>query len=72
MSTRKFECIEQLFDEEICFDPKALLLSLEAYLGSSQVREALEYISRVEDWRFRIKENGEIVDSENEGDEENE
>lgn len=61
---RKFECIEQLFDEEICFDPKALLLSLEAYLGSSQVIEALEYISRVEDWRFRINERGEIIDNE--------
>lgn len=26
----KFECVEQLFDNEYCFDHKALLLSLEA------------------------------------------
>lgn len=62
----KFECIEQLFDEEYCFDPKALLLSFEAYLGRQAVVEALEYISRVEDWRYKITENGEIIKNESE------
>lgn len=56
----KFECIEQLLDDEIVFDAKALLLSLEAYLGRSEMIQALEYISRVEDWRYRINESGEI------------
>ena len=61
--TVKYECVEQLFDEEICFDHKALLLSLEAYLGRQAVIEALEYISRVEDWRYRITPDGKIVRS---------
>lgn len=62
----KFECIEQLFDSEYCFDAKKLLLSLEAYLGRAEMIEALEYISRVEDWRFRVNDSGEIIDSEKE------
>ncbi len=66
MKKEKFECVDQLFENEYCFDPKQLLLSLEAYLGRQEMVEALEYISRVEDWRFRVTENGEIFDSEKE------
>lgn len=63
---QKFECIEQLFDDEYYFDPKALLLSFEAYLGRQAVVGALEYISRVEDWSYIITENGEIIKNESE------
>ena len=66
---RKFECLEQLFDEEICFDRNALLMSLEAYLGRGEILKALDYISRVEDWRHRIDERGNIRDTEEEGEE---
>lgn len=64
MKPEKYECLEQLFESEYCFDPKQLLLSLEAYLGRQEMVKALEYISRVEDWRHRITEAGEIEDSE--------
>jgi hypothetical protein len=64
MKKEKYECLEQLFENEYCFGPKQLLLSLEAYLGRQEMVEALEYISRVEDWRFKINESGEIFDSE--------
>ncbi len=60
----KFQCIEQLIENEIVFDPKTLLLSLEAYLGRREMIEALEYISRVEEWKFQINSDGEIFDSE--------
>lgn len=60
----KFECVQQLFDNEYCFDPKQLLLSLEAYLGKREMIEALEYISRVEGWRFQVNDDGEIFNSE--------
>lgn len=63
----KFECIEQLFENEYCFDPKALLLSLEAYLGRQEIVKALEYITRVEDWRIRVTEDGEIEPNEDGG-----
>jgi hypothetical protein len=68
MKKEKFECLEQLFENEICFDPKQLLLSLEAYLGKREMIEALEYISRVEDWKYKINESGEIFDSEKDED----
>ncbi len=57
----KYECIQQLLDNEYCFDAKALLFSLEAYLGRQAMVEALEYITRVEDWRYQVNEAGEIV-----------
>ena len=70
MKPHKYECIEQLVDNEYCFDHKALLLSLEAYLGRREMVQALEYISRVEGWRFQVNEAGEIFDSEKENDDE--
>ena len=69
MKKVKFECIQQLLDDEICFDAKALLMSLEAYLGRQEMVKALEYITRVEDWRMQVDEDGQIYDSE-ENDEE--
>ncbi len=60
MKSEKYECIQQLLDNEICFDAKQLLFSLEAYLGHQAMVEALEYISRVEGWRYQILDNGDI------------
>lgn len=60
----KYECVEQLFDSEYCFSHKDLLLSLEAYFGKQAMIEALEYISRVEGWRYQVNESGEIVKNE--------
>ncbi len=62
--SEKFTCIEQLFDEKICFDAKALLLSFEAYPGRIEIVSALEYISRVEEWPRKITGTGRIVSSE--------
>lgn len=57
----KYECIEQLLDNEYCDDAKKLLLSLEAYLGRREMIEALEYITRVEEWEYKVDESGNIV-----------
>lgn len=61
MTATKFECVKQLV-KDFNIAPIPLLYSLEAYFGAAEMREALEYISRVEDWHIRV-DNGIIVDA---------
>lgn len=49
-------------------DPRALLESIVAAQSNAEVFEALEYVSRVEDWDLRISEDGEIIHVDANGD----
>lgn len=60
----KFECIEQLLDEPHNHNPQTLLKSLCKALGRKFLADHLEYVSGVEDWRFKINKAGYIYDSE--------
>jgi len=48
--------------EDFGHNPNHLLESLIHAMSSKEIVEHLEYISDVEDWRFRVNEKGEIYE----------
>lgn len=57
----------RLLVEDYEYNAEQLLYSLEAAMGGAAFRDNLEYIMRVEDWRHRLDDEGNLI--EHKGDE---
>lgn len=55
--------VERLLDEH-GHDPRELLESLVRALDSRVFTDHMEWISGIEDWRYKVNESGELYDSE--------
>lgn len=64
MSNSRGKVLKFLLDE-LNFDARALLESIVEAQSNDEVFEALEFVSRVEDWSYRVDSRGVITDTEN-------